>query len=58
MLQDKIKASAVALRESLVAQQAASKAALAKLSVPASCNRTAAMQYAFLVSLTAQMHHL
>ena len=56
-LQDKIRASTVALRESLVAQQAASKAALAELSVPTSCNRTVAMQYVFVVSSISLLDH-
>ena len=57
LLQDKIRASTAALRESLVAQRAASKAALAKLSVPTSCNRTVAMQYVFSVSSITLLDH-
>ena len=58
LLQDKITASTLALRTTLVAQQAAAKAALARLSVPAGCNRTAEMKYVFQVGRKPNLNTL
>lgn len=51
MPQETISASTLALRESLIAEQTAATASLASLTVPAGCNRTAAMEYVFVVSI-------
>ncbi len=56
-IQGKISSSTLALRAALVAQQSAQQSAVSGLSVAAGCNRTADMQYFFVVSLHAFALH-
>ena len=49
-IQGRISSSTLALRAALVAQQSAQQSAVSGLSVAAGCNRTADMQYFFVVS--------
>lgn len=51
VLQAKISASTVALREALIEQQQGQQAAIASLVVLPGCNRTVDMQYVFVVGL-------
>ena len=48
-MQGKISASTLAVRAALIRQRIASRATLSSLTVPAGCNRTADMQYSFVV---------
>ncbi|KAL0034091.1 hypothetical protein WJX79_008239 [Trebouxia sp. C0005] len=50
LLPGKISSSTLALREALIAQQSTQQAAVSGLSVAAGCNRTADMQYFFVVT--------
>ena len=58
VVQGKISASTLALREALLAQQAAQQSDLTSLSVASGCNRTVDMQYSFVVSPVASPTHL
>lgn len=51
MLQDKISSSTTAVRTRLIAQRTAAQAALGTVSVSATCNRTAAMEFVFEVGV-------
>lgn len=51
-----VSASTIALREALIEQEEEQQAALDALTVPAGCNRTADMQYTFLVGFLQLLH--
>ena len=53
VMQDRISSSTLALREALLAQQAAD---ITSLSVASGCNRTVDMQYSFVVRPVACFH--